>query len=148
MGGNGKKEEPKIDIRFDWKDFLRRAGTDIEYAGLGCSKGYLLHAALLCQRAVEKTLKAILLRRGASFQMSHRLTDIFPQCVAELPELERFRTRCEALDRFRAAEPVAPPARRRAQVAAGPEPDRAEVDAALALARELLEWVNRKLGNE
>ncbi|MBI3271394.1 MAG: HEPN domain-containing protein [Planctomycetes bacterium] len=147
MSDNGKKEV-KIDVRFDWRDFLRRAGTDIQYARIGFGKGYRLHASLLCQRAVEKSLKAILLKRGVSFALTHSLMAVFPLCVAEEPEVERFRARCEALDAVKPANPPQPPGKGKPPAAEGPpEPTREEVEGALGLAAELLEWVRARLGS-
>ena len=95
-------------------------------------------AGFHCQQAVEKLLKAWLLARGVEFEKTHDLRQLLRQCVALDAEFQVFRADVPPLTMYAIAFRYPGPA----------EPQRADVEQALALVERVWTFVTLRLPPE
>jgi HEPN domain-containing protein len=119
--------------------WLSRAGQDLRAAavGLAATPPLLADAAFHCQQAVEKVLKAFLTRHDHPFRKTHDIGELGVACVAYDPSIE---------DLVRPAAPFTEYAWRFRYPGDVFEPDRAEVEEALDLARAIVDAITAIVG--
>ena len=122
---------PRDETAREVEAWLARARQDIRAAGvdLDARPPLLADAAFHCQQAVEKALKAFLTHHGHGFRATHDISELSMACLTYEPALERL---------LREAAPFTEYAWRFRYPGEVFEPDRDEVDAALATATEII----------
>lgn len=120
--------------REEAEDWFVRARLDLRAArvDLDVTPPLLADAAFHCQQAVEKALKGLLACRDEPFAKTHDLRELGLACLRYDPSLETLVRRAAPLTeyawRFRYPGPVVDPAR-------------ADVESALAVARDVVRAV-------
>jgi HEPN domain-containing protein len=111
--------------------WLSRARQDLRAAevDLAADPPLLADAAFHCQQAVEKSLKALLARHDHPFRRTHDIGQLALACLEHEPTLERL---------LRSSAPLTEYAWRFRYPGEIFEPERAEVDDALDIARRVV----------
>jgi HEPN domain-containing protein len=125
----------------DTRAWLTRAASDLRGADLDLAADPpLLGDALFhCQQAVEKALKGLLAWHDVRFRKTHDLREVGGQVVEIHPSLE---------DLLRRAAPLTEYAWKYRYPGEPEEPERAEAEASLSLAREVYAQVLARLPGE
>ncbi len=76
------------------RDWFKKAGVDLESAGILLLEGILDTAAFHIQQAIEKYLKGYLLSKGWKLRRIHELDELLDEAVLYEPTLEKFRQLC------------------------------------------------------
>ncbi len=119
--------------------WLSRAELDLRASevDLGVDPPLLADAAFHCQQAVEKALKALLTRHDHLFRKTHDIGELALACLEHEPSLEPM---------LRESAPLTEYAWRFRYPGEVFEPDRQEVEAALEVARRVVEAVRVAVG--
>ncbi len=121
--------------------WLSRAELDLRAAevDLGVDPPLLADAAFHCQQAVEKALKGFLTYNDHAFRQTHDIGELALACLEHQPSLEAL---------LRESAPLTEYAWRFRYPGEVFEPDRLEVEAALEVARRVVEDVRMAVGEE
>jgi HEPN domain-containing protein len=122
----------------DTKTWLSRAEYDLKAAAfeMTASPPFLADVAFHAQQAVEKSLKAFLTWRDEPFRKTHNLIELGEQCAVLEPSLEPL---------MRKAAPLSAYAWKFRYPHGENEPSHDEAVAALALARDIFDFISRLL---
>jgi HEPN domain-containing protein len=119
--------------------WLSRAELDLRAAevDLGAEPPLLADAAFHCQQAVEKALKAFLTHHDHAFRQTHDIGELALACLEHQPSLEAL---------LRESAPFTEYAWRFRYPGEVFEPDRLEVEPALAVAHSVVDEVRMAVG--
>lgn len=122
---------PPEAARAEAADWLQRAREDLRAADIDLEAGppLLWDAAFHCQQAVEKALKGLLARNDVPFRRTHNLEELVAACLEHVPSLEA---------QLRESAPLSEYAWSYRYPGGVVEPDRAEVEGALNIARRVV----------
>jgi HEPN domain-containing protein len=133
---------PRDPVRLaDVKAWLTKAQTDLQIAALELSADppFTGDAAFHTQQATEKAMKALLAWHDVPFRKTHDLAELGSACARLTPALEPLLTRAAELTQY---------AWKYRYPTESDEPERADVDSAVVIARSVLAVVRLALESD